>query len=193
MTTTMTTASGPGNGQQEVPLLEMHGITKRFPGVLANDDIDFDVRAGEVHALFGENGAGKTTLMRILYGLYRPDEGEVAMRGARVNISSPAEAIRLGIGMIHQHFMLVNTLTVAENVALGVKSSRGPLTDLDAVSTRLEQLATSYGLRIDPRAMVWQLSVGERRARRDPEGALPRRVAARARRADRRAHAGRGR
>jgi simple sugar transport system ATP-binding protein len=159
MTTTDTAAA---HGASAPPLLEMRRVTKRFPGVLANDCVDFDVRAGEVHTLFGENGAGKTTLMRILYGLYRPDEGEVRMKGAPVAISSPAEAIRLGIGMVHQHFMLVNTLTVAENVALGLRSSHGPLTDLEVVSARLGSLAESYGLRIDPRAVVWQLSVGER-------------------------------
>jgi ABC-type uncharacterized transport system ATPase subunit len=140
----------------------MSGITKTFPGVVANDHIDFDVRAGEVHTLFGENGAGKSTLMRVLYGLYRPDAGEIRIRGEKVSISSPAEAIHRGIGMIHQHFMLVNTLTVAENVALGLKSSRGPLTDLGKVSARLDELAESYGLKVDPRALIWQLSVGER-------------------------------
>ncbi len=148
--------------EQVAPLLEMRGITKLFPGVVANDRVDFDVLAGEVHTLFGENGAGKTTLMRILYGLYRPDEGEIRFKGESVAIRSPAEAIRLGIGMIHQHFTLVNTLTVAENVALGVKSSRGPLTDLKVVTARLEELAETYGLRVAPRAFVWQLSVGER-------------------------------
>lgn len=140
----------------------MAGITKRFPGVLANDDVDFDVVAGEVHTLFGENGAGKTTLMRILYGLYRPDSGEVFFRGDKVSVASPADAIKLGIGMIHQHFMLVNTLTVAENVALGQKSSRGLFTDLGRVTERLEELSQRYGLRVDPSAYVWQLSVGER-------------------------------
>ncbi len=147
---------------EEDPLLRMSGITKRVPGVLANDGVDFDVRAGEVHTLFGENGAGKSTLMRILYGLYRPDAGEIRLRGERVTIPSPAEAIRHGIGMIHQHFMLVNTLTVAENVALGLKSSRGPLTDIDRVATRLSELAEAHGLKVDPKAQVWQLSVGER-------------------------------
>ncbi len=143
-------------------LLEMRGITKRFPGVLANDHVDFDVARGEVHALFGENGAGKSTLMRVLYGLYRPDEGEIYLRGERVTITSPAVAIQHGIGMIHQHFMLVQTLTVAENVALGLKSSRGPLTDLGRVSGRIRELSRTYGLKVDPEAYVWQLSVGER-------------------------------
>jgi len=143
-------------------LLRMVGITKRFPGVLANDDVDFDVAHGEVHTLFGENGAGKTTLMRVLYGLYRPDAGEVFFRGEKVSVGSPADAIKLGIGMIHQHFMLVNTLTVAENVALGQKSTRGPFTDLRRVTGRLAALSEQHGLKVDPTAYIWQLSVGER-------------------------------
>ena len=146
----------------EAPILEMRGITKRFTGVVANDRVDFDVRAGEVHTLFGENGAGKSTLMRVLYGLYRPDAGEIRIDGVPVVISSPADAIRRGIGMIHQHFMLVQTLTVADNVALGLPSSRGPLTDPDRVSARIRQLSEAYHLRVDPEAVVWQLSVGER-------------------------------
>ncbi len=144
------------------PLLAMVGVTKRFPGVLANDHVDFDVLPGEIHALFGENGAGKSTLMRVLYGLYRPDEGEIRLDGRAVQIASPAAAIANGIGMIHQHFMLVQTLTVAENVALGMKSSRMPLTDLDRVAERISALSERYGLRVDPSAYVWQLSVGER-------------------------------
>ncbi len=145
-----------------MPLLELRGITKRFPGVVANDRVDFDVRAGEVHALFGENGAGKSTLMRVLYGIYKPDEGEIRLRGEPGAITSPAAAIAHGIGMIHQHFMLVNTLTVAENVALGTRSTRRPLTDLEAVSRRIAELSERYGLRVDPQASIWQLSVGER-------------------------------
>jgi ABC-type uncharacterized transport system ATPase subunit len=144
------------------PLLEMRGITKRFPGVVADDRVDFDVRPGEVHTLFGENGAGKSTLMRVLYGFYRAEEGEVRLNGRPVTITSPADAIAHGIGMIHQHFMLVSTLTVAENVALGVRSSRGPLTDLGAVSKRIRELSKRYGLQVDPDAVIWQLSVGER-------------------------------
>jgi ABC-type uncharacterized transport system ATPase subunit len=149
-------------GTNPEPLLIMRGITKRFPGVLANDNIDFDVLPGEIHTLFGENGAGKSTLMRILYGLYRPDAGEILLQGRRVQITSPKAAIQNGIGMIHQHFMLVQTLTVAENVALGFGSSRGPLTDLDRVSARIHELSETYGLRVDPQAYIWQLSVGER-------------------------------
>ena len=140
----------------------MRGITKRFPGVVADDRVDFDVLPGEVHALFGENGAGKSTLMRVLYGLYRADEGEMLLNGEPVSISSPADAIAHGIGMIHQHFMLVSTLTVSENVALGLRSSRGPLTDLRPVSERIRELSARYKLEVDPDAVVWQLSVGER-------------------------------
>ncbi|MEE9416162.1 MAG: ABC transporter ATP-binding protein [Acidimicrobiales bacterium] len=146
----------------ETPMLEMRGITKRFPGVIANEDIDFDVRAGEVHTLLGENGAGKSTLMKILFGLYQPDEGEVLLGGQPANITSPSAAIDAHIGMVHQHFMLVPTLTVAENVALGIRSERGPLTDLDAVSKRVSEISEAQGLALDPSVEVWRLSVGER-------------------------------
>ncbi len=157
-------ASIPANrpGGSDAPLLEMRGITKRFAGVVANDGVDFDVRAGEVHSLFGENGAGKSTLMRVLYGFHRPDAGEILINGSPVTIASPADAIGHGIGMIHQHFMLVNTLTVADNVALGLPSSRGPLTEPARVSARIRELSETYHLRVDPNAVVWQLSVGER-------------------------------
>jgi len=149
------------SGHTRIDNLEMQGITKRFPGVLANDRVDFSVRSGEVHALLGENGAGKTTLMKVLYGMYRPDEGRILLNDQEVNIQSPTDAINNGIGMIHQHFMLVESLTVAENVALGLKSSREPLTDLDKVSERILDLAKIYGLDIDPGAYIWQLSVGQ--------------------------------
>lgn len=149
------------SGQARIDSLEMRGISKRFPGVLANQRVDFDVKAGEVHALLGENGAGKSTLMKILYGMYHPDEGEIVLNGRPVTIDSPTDAINLGIGMIHQHFMLVPSLTVAENVALGLPSSRGPLTDLDRVSKRIMELADIYGLKMDPSAYIWQLSVGQ--------------------------------
>jgi len=139
----------------------MCNIVKRFPGVLANARVCFDVNAGEVHALLGENGAGKSTLMRQLYGLYQPDEGEIIIDGQPHVFHSPADAIRAGIGMIHQHFMLVPTLTVAENVALGLRSSREPQLDLDKVSARIRELAQGYGLKVDPSAHVWQLAVGE--------------------------------
>jgi len=141
--------------------LEMRQITKRFPGVLANDRVEFDVQQGEIHALLGENGAGKSTLMKILYGLQQPDEGEIRINGGAVHISSPSEAIRLGIGMIHQHFMLVRSLTVAENVALGLSSERRPLLDLRPAVRSIRDLGERYGLKVDPRAYIWQLSVGE--------------------------------
>lgn len=148
-------------GQPRIEHLQMLGIVKRFPGVLANDHVDFDVRSGEIHTLLGENGAGKSTLMRQLYGLYRPDEGRILIDGVEHHFHSPQDAIAAGIGMIHQHFMLVPTLTVVENVALGLKSSRGPLLDLDKVEKRVVELADKYGLKVDPRAYIWQLAVGE--------------------------------
>ena len=141
--------------------VQMRGIVKRFPGVLANDRVDFDVRAGEVHALLGENGAGKSTLMRQLYGLYQPDSGEILVNGEPVAFRSPSDAIAHGIGMVHQHFMLVPPLTVAENVALGLASSRGPILDLHVVSARIAELARRYGLQVDPQAEVWTLAVGQ--------------------------------
>jgi simple sugar transport system ATP-binding protein len=149
------------SGQPIISHLEMLNVTKRFPGVIANNKVNFDVRAGEVHALLGENGAGKSTLMKILYGLYQPEEGQIKLDGKEVTIHSPVDSIGLGIGMIHQHFMLVETLTVAENVALGLPSTRGILTDLDKVSDRILELAEIYGLRVDPEAYIWQLAVGQ--------------------------------
>jgi len=141
--------------------VELRNITKKFPGVLANSSVNFQVRAGEIHALLGENGAGKSTLMKILYGLYPPNEGEILVNGQPVKIKSPIDSMRQGIGMVHQHFQLVPVFTVAENVALGLRSSREPLTDLDAVSKRLLELGEQYGLKVDPNAMVWQLAVGQ--------------------------------
>jgi len=143
------------------PLVDLRRIVKRFPGVLANDGVDFTVLPGEIHALLGENGAGKTTLMNILYGLYQPDEGEVHFRGQPVRLGSPRDAIRLGIGMVHQHFMLVPPLTVAENVVLGTQPAGDLLVDLTGAKKRILELSERYALPVDPLAEVWQLSVGE--------------------------------
>src|SRR3972149_6058921 len=148
-------------GQPVIEQMQMLGIVKRFPGVLANDHVDFDVCSGEVHALLGENGAGKSTLMRQLYGLYKPDEGQILINGEEKRFNSPLDAINAGIGMIHQHFMLVPNLTVVENIALGLKSSRGPVLDLDRVEKRVLELSEQYGLKVDTRASVLQLAGGE--------------------------------
>jgi len=143
------------------PVLQMRAITKRFPGVLANDHIDFELKAGEVHGLLGENGAGKTTLMKILYGHLQPDSGEILIRGEKVEIASPKEANDLGIGMVHQHFMLVQNLTALENVVLGIPLERPPLLDLGPARAKFEQLTTEYELELDPNMPVWQLPVGD--------------------------------
>jgi ABC-type uncharacterized transport system ATPase subunit len=143
------------------PMLKMTGITKRFPGVVANDGVDLTVMPGQVHTLLGENGAGKSTLMKILYGLYTPDEGTIELNGSLATITSPTDAIRQGIGMIHQHFMLVPTLTVAENVALGLGGRHG-LSDMRPIKRRLAEVSERYGLYVDPDALIWQLAVGER-------------------------------
>jgi simple sugar transport system ATP-binding protein len=141
----------------------MRGITKRFPGVLANDAVDFEAAAGEVHALLGENGAGKSTLSNILIGLYRPDEGEISLYGERVDFQSPSDAIDAGIGMVHQHFRLVPPFTVAENIVLGEhrEEARRFVVHPRQIEKRVAALGERYGLVIDPRARVWQLSVGE--------------------------------
>ena len=121
--------------------VEMRGITKRFGKTLADDRVDLRVRPGSIHGLLGENGAGKSTLMNVLYGLYKPDEGEVYIRGERQNIDSPLKAMALGIGMVHQHFMLARPLTVTENVMLGVKSRRGPLIDTRRVAKEIREVS----------------------------------------------------
>ncbi len=140
--------------------VEMRGITKRFPGVIANDRVDFSVRRGEIHALLGENGAGKSTLMNVLHGLYRPEEGQIFINGARVHFGSPRDAIRAGIGMVHQHFMLVPTLTVAENLILGQSRPRVVI-NKQSIEEQIGQLSRDFGLAVEPAAKIWQLSVGE--------------------------------
>ncbi|WP_276259063.1 ABC transporter ATP-binding protein [Haloglomus litoreum] len=169
------------DGGDSLPFLEMRNIHKTFPGVVANDQIDFAVERGEIHGLLGENGAGKSTLMKILYGLYHPDGGEIRLDGRPVDLESPQDAIELGIGMVHQHFKLIPKLTVAENVVLGLREpagsagsdggplSKGPLATLWSLFTRdrertderVAELAARYGLEVDPAREVWQLDVGQ--------------------------------
>ena len=145
------------------PAVELHGITKRFPGVVANRDIDIVVQHGHVHAIVGENGAGKSTLMKILYGMQRPDEGRIAVNGADVAFHSPADAIDAGIGMVHQHFMLADNLTVLENVVLGSEpKARLGRIDFDAAQSRIKELSDAYGLDVSPDTLVEDLGVGDR-------------------------------
>lgn len=149
------------SNQDTIPsVVTMRGIVKRFPGVLANDHVDFDLQRGEIHALLGENGAGKSTLMNVLAGLYKPDAGSIHFKDQIVNFSSPRDAINAGIGMVHQHFMLVPSQTVTENVLLGLDTPRFfmRLSDYDE---KIAELGENYGLEVDPRAKIWQLSVGE--------------------------------
>jgi general nucleoside transport system ATP-binding protein len=145
----------------EAPLLELTGITKQFPGVLANDRIDLDLKHGEVHALLGENGAGKSTLMNILYGLYHPDGGEIRLDGKPIRIASPRDAIDRGIGMVHQHFMLIPVMTVAENIVLATEPRKGMLLDLDAARERVRELSRRYGLAVNPDARIEAITVAQ--------------------------------
>ncbi len=143
------------------PVLELRNVTKRFPGVLANDHIDLDLKQGEIHALLGENGAGKTTLMNILYGLYAPDEGEVIVRGKKVDIQDPGDAIEAGIGMVHQHFMLIPVFTVTENVMLGEESVRyGDFLDRESAAQRIREISERYKLEVEPEVCVRDIPVG---------------------------------
>lgn len=151
----------PGGARRISQAVCMEGIVKRFPGVVANAGIDFSLNWGEVHGLLGENGAGKTVLMSILYGLYQPDAGRIVVRGQPVRITRPSLAIRLGIGMVHQHFMLVPRLTVAENIAVGWERRRGPFLHRRAIAQRIQELSERYRLEVDPSARVADLSVGE--------------------------------
>src|SRR5881397_3552682 len=141
----------------------LRGITKRFPGVVANDGVDFEAAAGEVHALLGENGAGKSTLSNILTGLYRPDEGDIFLNGRQVHFHAPRDALDAGIGMVHQHFRLVEPFTVAENVVLGDHRGEGRSFRVRprATERRVAEISERYGLHVDPRARIWQLSLGE--------------------------------
>jgi simple sugar transport system ATP-binding protein len=146
----------------QASVLELRGITKRFPGIVADDHVDFDLRSGEVHALLGENGAGKSTLMNILYGLYRPDEGEIFVKGEPVSFGSAKDAIEHGIGMVHQHFMLIPVMTVAENIVLGVEPVRdGVFLDEGAAEQSVRDFSARFGLAVDPGARVDEISVGQ--------------------------------
>jgi general nucleoside transport system ATP-binding protein len=145
----------------DAPLLELKGITKRFPGVVANDHVDFELRRGEVHALLGENGAGKSTLMSILYGLYGADEGEILLDGKPLRASSPRESIDAGIGMVHQHFMLIPVMTVAENIVLAAEPTKGPFLDLDAAEEKVRDISERFGLAVNPEARIESISVGQ--------------------------------
>jgi general nucleoside transport system ATP-binding protein len=143
-------------------VVELRGITKRFPGVVANHDVDISVDKGSVHAIVGENGAGKSTLMKTLYGMHRPDEGTILIDGEEVSFTSPADAIARGIGMVHQHFMLADNLTVLENVVLGSEPTRGVVIDFGRARGRIEEISDTYGMRVEPDRLVEQLSVGQR-------------------------------
>src|SRR5438876_1281273 len=155
-------ASPPASSQMQAAVA-LRGITKRFPGVVANDQVDFEAAEGEVHALLGENGAGKTTLSNILTGLYRPDEGEIVLHGHTVEFHSPRDAIDAGIAMVHQHFRLVSPFTVAENVVLGDHRDVGRtfLLQTRVIEKRVAELSRRFGLAVDARARIWQLSLGE--------------------------------
>ena len=146
----------------DTPVLELHGVTKQFPGVLANDHIDLDLRRGEVHALLGENGAGKSTLMNIVYGLYAPDEGEIRIKGQPVALTSPHDAIERGIGMVHQHFMLIPVMTVAENIVLANEPTHAHiLLDQGSAEERVRQIAGTFRFAVDPHARIQDITVGQ--------------------------------
>ena len=151
----MTIEDGP------VPVLEVRGVTKTFPGVIANEDVDLTLHQGEIHCLLGENGAGKSTLVNVVFGLYQPDAGTIHVRGEQVQLTGVADAIEHGIGMVHQHFQLIPVFTVAENIILGNELTNGPLLDLNEARRRIRDLGERYGLDVDPDAKVGDLSVGE--------------------------------
>src|SRR4030067_774846 len=150
----------------QVLALEARDITKRFPGVVANDRVNFTLQKGEIHAMLGENGAGKSTLMNVIYGLYTPDEGKILLDGdlsgelRPVDIHSPHDAIKMGIGMVHQHFMLVPVFTVTENIILGEEITRGTTLDLRTAREKIRRLSRDYGLEVDPDALIEDLPVG---------------------------------
>lgn len=142
-------------------VVEMKGVTKVFPGVIANEDVNFTLKKGEIHVLLGENGAGKTTLMNVLYGLYQPEKGEILIDGKISNIKSPSDAIKLGIGMVHQHFMLVNNFTIAENIVLGAEPKKGINIDMEKAIKDVDDLAKKYGFKISPNDVIEDITVGQ--------------------------------
>ena len=158
----MVAPASPIVSEQATYAVELRGITKRFPGVVANRDIDIAVRPGQIHAIVGENGAGKSTLMKTLYGMHKPDEGTISVNGREVHFSSPADAIAAGIGMVHQHFMLADNLTVLENIVLGSEPTRGGRLDTRAARARIKEISDSYGLGLNPDELVENLGVGAR-------------------------------
>lgn len=141
-------------------VIEMNNIRKEFPGIVANDNITLQVKKGEIHALLGENGAGKSTLMNVLFGLYQPEKGEIIVRGEKINISDPNVANRLGIGMVHQHFMLIEKFTVTENIILGNEPKKATLVDIKKAAKEVEEISNRYGLKVDPYAKIEDISVG---------------------------------
>ena len=147
---------------EDTAVLQARGITKQFPGVLANDHIDFTLKKGQIHCMLGENGAGKTTLMNVIYGLYQPDEGEIRVNGRKVTIESANDAIKQGIGMVHQHFMLIPELTVTDNIILGNEVAVGPFLNRKKAAARITDLSERFGLEVDPEARVGDLPVGSR-------------------------------
>jgi ABC-type uncharacterized transport system ATPase subunit len=158
----MVAPASPIVSEQATYAVELRGITKRFPGVVANRDIDIAVRPGQIHAIVGENGAGKSTLMKTLYGMHKPDEGTISVNGRDVHFSSPADAIAAGIGMVHQHFMLADNLTVLENIVLGSEPTRGGRLDTRVARARIKEISDSYGLGLNPDELVENLGVGAR-------------------------------
>ncbi len=142
-------------------VIEMKEITKVFPGTIANDNVNFDLNKSETHVLLGENGAGKTTLMNVLYGLYQAEKGEIFVNGKKVNILGPNDAIKQGIGMVHQHFMLVHNFTIAENIVLGIEPKKGLKIDINKAIEDVEEISKKYGFSIDPKSVIEDISVGQ--------------------------------
>src|SRR5919198_4091604 len=147
---------------ETAPAVELEGVSKRFPGVIANDNVQLHVMRGDVHAIVGENGAGKTTLMKILYGMQHPDEGTIRLWGEEVHFRSPKDAIEAGVGMVHQHFMLADNLTVLENIILGSEPTRWPVVAVAEARARVRELSSTYGMPLHEDRLVEDLTVGER-------------------------------